>query len=118
MANNIYKLVEEHVSNLFETNKKPKLFYHSLEHTKETVKRAEEIAAHYKLSEKEMMAIYIAAWFHDTGRIFTGPEGHEVKSVEVMKSFMNVNCPDAELIQAIEGCILATKWTSAPSTLL
>ncbi len=118
MANNIYKLVEQHVAHLFESNKKPKLFYHSFEHTQETVKRAEEIAAHYKLSEKEMLAVYIAAWFHDTGRIFTGPENHEEKSVELMKSFMQINCPEADLIQIIEGCILATKRSSVPGNLL
>ena len=118
MANNIYKLVQEHVSDLFEANKKQKLFYHTLEHTQETVKRAEEIAAHYKLSEKEMLAIYIAAWFHDTGRIFTGPENHEEKSVELMKSFMHINYPDAELIQLVEGCILATKQSVTPANLL
>jgi len=118
MANNIYKQVEEHVTNLFEANRKPKLFYHTLEHTQETVKRAEEIAAHYKLSEKEMLAVYIAAWFHDTGRIFTGPENHEEKSVEFMKSFMGINCPDTELIQIAEGCILATKRSATPTNLL
>jgi predicted metal-dependent HD superfamily phosphohydrolase len=118
MANNIYKQVEEHVTNLFEANKKPKLFYHTLEHTQETVKRAEEIAAHYKLKEKEMLAVYIAAWFHDTGRIFTGPENHEEKSVEFMKSFMEINCPDIELIQIAEGCILATKRSVTPTNLL
>ena len=118
MANNIYKLVEQHVSHLFESNKKPTLFYHTLEHTQETVKRAEEIAAHYKLSEKEMLAVYIAAWFHDTGRIFTGPENHEEKSVELMKSFMQINSPETELIQIIEGCILATKRSTKPTTLL
>src|SRR5215467_2332403 len=117
MANNIYKLVEEHVTNLFESNKKQKLFYHTLEHTQETVKRAEEIAAHYKLSEKEMLAVYIAAWFHDTGRIFTGPENHEEKSAELMRSFMEINLPDAELMQVIEGCILATKRTVTPTNL-
>jgi len=117
MANNIYKLVEQHVTHLFESNKS-KLFYHSLEHTQETVKRAEEIAAHYKLSEKEMLAVYIAAWFHDTGRIFTGPENHEEKSVELMKSFMQINSPETELIQIIEGCILATKRSIKPTTLL
>ena len=118
MANNIYKLVEQHVTHLFESNKKPTLFYHSLDHTQETVKRAEEIAAHYKLSEKEMLAVYIAAWFHDTGRIFTGPENHEEKSVELMKSFMQINCPETELIQIIEGCILATKRSTIPTNLL
>jgi len=118
MANNIYKLVQEHVTSLFETNKKQKLFYHTLEHTQETVKRAEEIAAHYKLNEKEMLAVFIAAWFHDTGRIHTGPENHEEKSAELMKSFMEINCPEKELIQTIEGCILATKRSVTPSTLL
>ena len=118
MANNIYKLVEQHVTNLFETNKKQKLFYHTLEHTQETVKRAEEIAAHYKLSEKEMLAVYVAAWFHDTGRIFTGPENHEEKSAELMKAFMTINCPEQELIQTAEGCILATKRSATPANLL
>jgi len=118
MTNNIYKQVRDHVTNLFEANKKPKLIFHSLEHTLEIVKRAEEIAGHYKLSEKEMMAVYIAAWFHDTGHLFTTPDVHEEKSVELMKSFMQANFPDPELIALIEGCILATKRSVAPVTLL
>ena len=118
MTNNIYKQVRDHVTNLFEANKKPKLIFHSLEHTLEIVKRAEEIAGHYKLSEKEMMAVYIAAWFHDTGHLFTTPDVHEEKSVELMKSFMQSNFPDPELITLIEGCILATKRSVAPVTLL
>ena len=118
MTNNIYKLVEDHVINLFETHKKSKLIFHSLAHTQQIVKRAEEIAAHYKLSEKEKMAVYIAAWFHDTGHLFTSPENHEEKSVEQMKLFMGSNLPDAELIQTIAGCIMATKMTIEPANLL
>ena len=118
MMNNIYKLTEEHVTDLFENNKKPTLVYHSLEHTKEMVKRVEEIASHYKLSEKEMMATYIAAWFHDTGYLYTDPENHEAKSVEVMKLFMQNNFPDADLVQTIEGCIMATKRSNPPADLL
>ncbi|HEV8284821.1 MAG TPA: Pycsar system effector family protein [Chitinophagaceae bacterium] len=118
MINNIYKQVQEHVTNLFKTHLKPKLIFHSLEHTQEIVKRTEEIAAHYKLSEKEMMAVYIAAWFHDTGHLFTGPKDHEEKSVELMRTFMTTNFPDPELIQIIEGCILATKRSTQPTTLL
>ncbi|HEY2720340.1 MAG TPA: HD domain-containing protein, partial [Chitinophagaceae bacterium] len=118
MTNSIYKQVESHVVNLFKTHEKSKLIFHTLEHTQEIVKRAQEIASHYKLSEKEMMAVYIAAWFHDTGYLFTSPENHENKSVEEMKSFMQSNFPDAELIQAIEGCIMATKKNATPSSLL
>ena len=118
MTKNIYKKVEDHVTNLFEANKKPKLIFHSLEHTREIVKRTEEIAAHYKLSEKEMMAVYVAAWFHDTGHLFTTPEIHEEKSVELMRSFMEGSHQDPELIETIKGCILATKRSNEPTTLL
>jgi predicted metal-dependent HD superfamily phosphohydrolase len=118
MTNNIYKQAEDHIKKMFSTHDNQKFYYHSLEHTQEIVKRAEEIAAHYKLSEKEMMAAYIAAWFHDTGYLFTTPENHEEKSVEQMKSFMETNFPDTELIQTIEGCIMATKKDIEPSTLL
>jgi predicted metal-dependent HD superfamily phosphohydrolase len=118
MTKNIYKQVEDHVTNLFEANKKPKLIFHSLEHTREIVKRTEEIAAHYKLSEKEMMAVYVAAWFHDTGHLFTTPEIHEEKSVELMRSFMEGSHQDPELIETIKGCILATKRSNEPTTLL
>ena len=118
MASNIYKDVEDYVSELFEVNKKPKLIFHSFEHTRNIVKRAEEIAAHYKLTEREMLAVYIGAWFHDTGHLFTSPENHEEKSVELMRSFMEKHLPDPELIQIIDGCILATKRANEPTTLL
>jgi predicted metal-dependent HD superfamily phosphohydrolase len=118
MTNNIYKQVEQHVNSLFETHKKPKLVFHSLEHTRAIVKRAEEIAAHYSLGEKDILAVFIAAWFHDTGHLFSSPEGHEEKSVEQMKLFMENNFPDPDLIQVVEGCILATKRSVAPTTLL
>jgi HD superfamily phosphodiesterase len=118
MANNIYKQVEKYVIELFETNPKPKLIFHSFEHTRNIVKRTEEIAAHYKLSEKEMLAVYIAAWFHDTGHLFTGPENHEEKSVELMRSFMQTHMADEELIKIISDCIIATKRNIEPSTLL
>ena len=118
MTNNIYKQVEDHVTKMFQANTKSKLIFHTLDHTRDIVKRTEEIAAHYKLSEKEMMALYTAAWFHDTGHLFVAPEVHEEKSVELMKSYMESHFPDAELIPIIEGCILATKRSVAPTTLL
>jgi len=118
MINNIYKQVEEHVTKMFQANTKSKLIFHTIDHTREIVKRTEEIAAHYKLSEKEMMALYTAAWFHDTGHLFVAPEVHESKSVELMKLFMESHYPDPELISLIEGCILATKRSVAPTTLL
>jgi predicted metal-dependent HD superfamily phosphohydrolase len=118
MYNTIYKQVEEYVNDLFEENHNSKQVFHSIDHTENVVKRAQEIAAHYKFGEKEVLAVYIAAWFHDTGHLFSGPLGHEEKSAEQMKVFMNSNMNDAELIRTVEECILATKRDKEPSNLL
>jgi predicted metal-dependent HD superfamily phosphohydrolase len=118
MATNIYKQVENYVSELFELNQKPKLIFHSFEHTRNIVKRTEEIAAHYKLSEREMLALYIAAWFHDTGHLFTSPDKHEEKSVELMRAFLQNHLPDQELTKMIENCIMVTKRNQEPTSLL
>ena len=103
MANNIYKQVENYVSELFEANPKPKLIFHSFEHTKNIVKRTEEIAAHYKLSENETLAVYIAAWFHDTGHLFTEPSKHEVVSCEIMRKFMTGKVDDEKIIGGVKN---------------
>ena len=118
MATNIYKQVENYVSELFELNQKPKLIFHSFEHTRNIVKRTEEIAAHYKLSEREMLALYIAAWFHDTGHLFTTPDKHEEKSIELMRAYMQSHLPDEELIKMIGNCIMVTKRSVEPTSLL
>jgi predicted metal-dependent HD superfamily phosphohydrolase len=115
---NIYKQVENHVTGLFDNNPKPKLIFHSFEHTRNIVKRAEEIAAHYNLTEQDVLAVYIAAWFHDTGHLFTTADKHEEKSAELMRSFMQTHLPDEQLIKTIEGCIMATKRSQEPHTLL
>jgi hypothetical protein len=40
------------------------------------VQRTKEIAGHYYLSEKDMLAVFVAAWFHDTGFV-ESYENHE-----------------------------------------
>ncbi|MEO6454004.1 MAG: Pycsar system effector family protein [Ginsengibacter sp.] len=116
--NNMYKRIEEHVRALFAEKFNPALVFHSLKHTETVVARTKEIAGHYDLSESEMLTVFTAAWFHDTGHLFTEPVGHEAKSVEIMKSFMTANFADVELINKIEQCILATKMPRNPSNLL
>lgn len=120
MDNNlIYKQAETYVEHLFEKNYNEKLLYHNLEHTKNVVEQSKEIADHYTITERQMMVLDIAAWFHDTGQLFTkGLKGHEEKSVELMKKFMHENNVDNELINEIEGCIMATKSPRNPVNLI
>src|SRR5258706_12575117 len=117
--NLIYKKAESYVIGLFEKMQNEKLVYHNLQHTKTVVERTKEIAAHYNLSERNMLVLYVASWFHDTGHLFTpGFKGHEEKSVDVMRKFMNDYTSDAELQNEIEACILAPKMPRNPGNLL
>src|SRR5436190_10253799 len=117
-SNLIYKQAETYVQNLFEKNTNDKLLYHNLGHTRKVVERCKEIAAHYNITEKQMLILYIAAWFHDTGHLFTpGFKGHEEKSVEVMQKFMEENGAGHDLITEITACIMATKSPRNPVSL-
>ena len=118
-TNIIYKKAEAYVTELFDKNPHEKLLFHSLQHTQTVVQRVKEIAGHYNLSEKEMLVLYVAAWFHDTGHLFTsGLKNHEEKSVDIMKKFMNEYDSDKELVNEIEACILSTKMPRNPVNLV
>lgn len=116
--NSIYKKVEGHVTGLFEKFHNPNLAYHNLQHTKNVVAHTKEIAAHYQLIESDMLVIYVAAWFHDTGYLVGEPAVHEEKSVELMKEFMLNFSADPDIINNISECILATKYFAEPINLL
>jgi predicted metal-dependent HD superfamily phosphohydrolase len=117
-SNSIYKKVEQYVTDLFEDNKDDTLVFHNLHHTKTVVNRTKEIAGHYNINERDMLVLFIAAWFHDTGHLFTRPVGHEDKSVEIVNAFMQDHFDDEELSQSIDDCILATKAPRKPTNLL
>jgi HD-GYP domain-containing protein (c-di-GMP phosphodiesterase class II) len=112
------KRIEEYVTGLFEQMQSPALTFHNLDHTKNVVKRTKEIAGHYNISEKETLILFAAAWFHDTGHLFTDPKQHEEMSVDIMRKFMKDQSNDEALIHEIEGCILSTKPPRNPKTLL
>ena len=117
-TNNLYKKTEQHVSGLFNDNKNPALAFHNLDHTISVVERTKEIAKHYNLSNNDMLVVYIAAWFHDTGYLFTDPGHHEEKSVELMQQFMKTNAGDEKLAEKIAECILATRHPCQHDSLL
>lgn len=114
----IYKKIESHVTGLFEKEKSKGLYYHNLEHTKQVVARTKEIAAHYNVSEKEMLILYAAAWFHDTGYLYTQAAEHEEKGIAIMRSYLTGMIDDEEIISAAEDCIMATKPPQRPQNLL
>ena len=117
MKNNdrqIVKQAEEKVVELYDTVPHENLLYHTIGHTKKVVDRANEIAAHYELSERDITVLNIAAWFHDTGHLYTEPSSHEEKSVELMREWVANKGDHTELADEIEQVILATKLSTPP----
>ena len=112
------KKTEEHVTELFHKHHPPHMVFHNLAHTAFVVKRVNEIAAHYQLGDDDLLALNIAAWFHDTGYMFVPPKEHEKKSSELMKNFVkDLGVPD-ETIHKAEGCITATRMPAQPKSLI
>src|SRR5690349_16571563 len=115
----ILQKAESFVRALFEKNESKNLLFHNLEHTEDVVARAKEIASQYDISEKDKTVLFIAAWFHDTGHLFVEPAMHEVKSIEIMKTFMRSQSvsENDDLVSAVEKCILATRLPANPKSL-
>ena len=110
----IYKKVESFVKELYDKNQTDKLLFHTIEHTENVVEHAKEISAHYQLTEKEQFVLYTAAWFHDTGHLFTDPSRHELRSVELMKDYLSKYVPEDGMLKEIGEAILATKMPRNP----
>ncbi|MBV9986250.1 MAG: HD domain-containing protein [Chitinophagaceae bacterium] len=118
MDSSIYRKTENYIEELFQKMDSSQLAFHNLNHTKTVVQRAKEIAAHHELSERDMLVLFVAAWFHDVGYLFTGAKGHEEKSAELARNFLSINLNDPELITEVVACIMATKYPRNPRTLL
>lgn len=114
----IYKKTEQYVTDLFHREQDSRLAFHNLDHTEYVVNKTKEIAGHYELTEKDMLVVFIAAWFHDTGYLFVPAPEHEEKSVELMKQFIHEYNLPAEIEDEVTECILVTKRNKEPANLL
>ncbi|KAA5534523.1 HD domain-containing protein [Taibaiella lutea] len=111
--------VEQTVSIMFEQYAPDYLIYHNIDHTRGVVAHAKEIAANYDLSLEEFFTLVAAAWFHDTGQIFSAPQRHEEESIKIANLyFSGQKSIPVNLITAIDHCILATRMPQRPHTLI
>lgn len=109
--------VEAYVTNHITTKISKDYTYHDLQHTKNVVDAAKEIASYLSLPAKDLEMLCLAAWFHDVG-YDEGPEGHEQRSADHARQYLAEKDYPEENIRVIEGCILATKMPSNPEGLL
>ena len=99
---------EEFVKDYFEKYIDSRYTYHSLSHTKRTVKNVAMFCEAHSISATNQEIAIIAAWFHDSG-IATSYEGHEDKSMEIAKDFLDGHNYPTENVEKILACINATK---------
>jgi hypothetical protein len=105
------------VEQLFRDRQDPRLLYHNAQHTRDVVSAVVTIIGQYKLSEKESFPIIAAAWWHDTGYLFSGPENHEQVGAAKAREYFSNKGVDEETLKVICGCIMATKVPQQPHNL-
>lgn len=108
-TDSLYEKTEHWVTSMYDNNPRPDLVFHNIDHTTSVVERASEICGHYDMSDEDKLAVYIAAWFHDTGYLFADPQHHEEKSAELMREFMKEADVKGYLVEKAALCIMATK---------
>jgi predicted metal-dependent HD superfamily phosphohydrolase len=114
----IIEAAQQYVTAQYKDHPHPQLVYHNLEHTREVVAAAEQIAAHYRLEDTDLLVVYIAAWFHDLGYLLGESKTHEEKGVELALNFLNVQQVPPNVQEQVRGCIMATKMPQEPHNLL
>ncbi|WP_370090349.1 HD domain-containing protein [Ekhidna sp.] len=87
--------------------------YHSINHTRDVVSSAKEIAEQQVLSEDDFEVVLIAAWFHDIGYT-CGCDHHEKNSAEIARKFLKSKSYPEDQIEKVVGCIMSTQMPQTP----
>ena len=108
----------EYVGQYMKAHNNKNLLYHNIEHTKAVVSAATQIANHYQLPQRDFFSVVIAAWFHDIGYYNGVGTGHEMRGAAIAAEFLRGKGVDAETINVVQGCIMATVMPQDPHNLL
>jgi HD superfamily phosphodiesterase len=115
---NILEDVSRYVFDLFKEKLSHDYVYHNYQHTLETVETCRKIARGYEdLREEELEVLLVAAWFHDTGYTIIY-KGHEDKSMEIAKQYLESFGYAEGKISSVLECIAGTKRGENPETLI
>ncbi|NLR82604.1 Pycsar system effector family protein [Chitinophaga eiseniae] len=119
MQNNIIiDAARDYVLSQYQQHPHPNLVYHNLVHTQQVVQAAAQIAAHYRLQDDELLAVYVAAWFHDAGYLIGEGKVHEENGAQEALRFLQEQQVPEKVQSMVQGAILATKMPQSPHTLV
>ena len=113
----LLKKVEHYATDCFENTELGLLSYHNRKHTESVAGYARQMSQHYQLNERDNFVVVAAAWMHDLGYT-VDRKNHEQNGAEAAGKFLaGHDLPSAD-IDAVKGCILATKLPQDPHNLL
>ncbi len=117
MTSSILNKVEKYVVGLLNEDLTLEGIYHNLNHTLDVVKISDEIAKAEGLSDSHYEILMIASWFHDIGYVSCS-EGHEEKSSDYAREFLEQESYPENKINMVSNCIKATKIPQKPKNKL
>lgn len=110
---------QTYITELFRTKVDPKFVFHNIQHTRQAVAAAEEIANYYNLKDEDRFVLLLGAWFHDTGFSSGHPEDHEKESVRLATDFLQVHeNVSPEIVQRVSSAIQATRMPQSPLSMV
>lgn len=112
---NILLTASTYVNHLFDKYSTIAALYHNFDHTLEVVEHVKEISTAMHVGPANKEIVLLAAWFHDTGYLFS-PVEHEERSVKLATEFLKANRYPAAKLKKVCGCIRATKVPQRPRT--
>lgn len=119
MQNNvIIDAARDYILAQYQEHPRPNLVYHNLIHTQHVVQAAGQIAAHYRLQDDELLAVYVAAWFHDAGYLMGEGKVHEENGAKEALLFLQQQQVPENVQTMVQGAIMATKMPQSPHTLV
>lgn len=116
--NSLISAAEQYVTDVFSRKIGEEFVFHSFNHTRDVVNQSELIAGNFELSEIDHSALILAAWFHDTGYSAGLDKIHEEESQRIATDFLKHHKAPEELIDKVNGCIIATRMPQSPATLI
>ncbi|SEA35725.1 Pycsar system effector family protein [Bizionia paragorgiae] len=108
---------EKFVLNLFKEELPNTFVYHNFSHTHRVFKSTKEIIENSEINVKDAEVLMLAALLHDTGYT-KRREGHEEESVKIATAYLKSQNVDKDTIDAVNQCIMATKFKDSPKTKL
>lgn len=109
--------VKQQVLSYFKLRNNENLLYHNRKHTEDVVGAATQIANHYQLNDRDFFIVVASAWFHDTGYM-EDTANHEERSARLAEEFLKAQYVEEDVINEVNGCIMATKMPQKPVGLL